>query len=120
MSKDSEALLALLKQRKEDAEAIQALWRALFREFTPPDFSQCYLWLKRHPLSTVVTGLEAAATCGSIKAQKLEEIEYDGQEATPQQKEEARWTRVNVLKYASRAMNNTDGLKGHDWTGKDE
>jgi hypothetical protein len=45
MSQNSEALLAKLKQIAEDAQAIQALWRSLFREFTPPDGRQCHVWL---------------------------------------------------------------------------
>ena len=75
MSQNSEALLAMLKQIAEDSEAIQQLWRSLFREFTPPDDRQCNIWLTRYGMETVIYGLNAAGTNYNKKLQTLEEIE---------------------------------------------
>jgi hypothetical protein len=104
MSQNSEALLAKLKQIAEDSQAIQALWRSLFREFTPPDGRQCHLWLTRYGMDTVIYGLNAAGTHYNKKLQTLEEIESSGSEPTAEELSASQWTRPEVMRYASGSM----------------
>jgi hypothetical protein len=103
MSQNSEALLAKIKQQKEEVEAIQALWRSLFRNFTPPDYINCSIWLDRHDFETVVYGLKAAGVNLNKKAQALEAIE-ESHEPTAEEFETSKWTRTEILKYASGSM----------------
>jgi hypothetical protein len=101
MSKSSEALLEKLKQEKEEVEAIQALWRSLFRSFVAPDYLQCHVWLDRHKdFDTVVYGLKATAVCLNKKATALDELE----ESTEEQAEATLWARADIIKYASACM----------------
>jgi hypothetical protein len=104
MSQHSEALLARLKQIAEDSQAIQALWRSLFREFTPPDGRQCHIWLTRYGMETAIYGLNAAAANYNKKLQTLEEIEEEGDEPTAEELAASKWTRTEVMRYASGSM----------------
>jgi hypothetical protein len=103
MSQNSEALLAKLKQTKEETAAIQELWRYLFHDFTPPDYPNCSNWLDRYGFDTVVYGLKAAGVNLSRKSQTLEEIEEE-REPTAEEVAASKWTRVEILKYASSCM----------------
>ena len=104
MSQNSEALLEKLKQIAEDTQAIQALWRSLFHGFTPPDNRQCHIWLTRYGMETVIYGLNAAGANYNKKLQRLEEIEEEGNEPTPEELAASKWTRTEVMKYASGSM----------------
>jgi hypothetical protein len=104
MSQNSETLLAKLKQIAEDTQAIQALWRSLFREFTPPDGRQCHVWLTRYDMETVIYGLNAAGSNYNRKLQTLEEIESDGNEPTADEIAAGKWSRTEIMKYASGSM----------------
>jgi hypothetical protein len=104
MSQNSEALLVKLKQIAEDTQAIQALWRSLFHEFTPPDNRQCHIWLTRYGMDTVIYGLNAAGGNYNKKLQTLEEIEETGNEPTAEELAAGKWTRVEIMKYASGSM----------------
>jgi hypothetical protein len=58
----------------------------------------------RYGMETVIYGLNAAGTNYNKKPQTLEEIESDGNEPTAEELAASKWTRPEIMKYASGSM----------------
>jgi hypothetical protein len=55
-------------------------------------------------METAIYGLNAAGTRYNKKLQTLEEIESSGSEPTAEELAASRWTRPEIMKYASGSM----------------
>lgn len=70
---NGEELIGRVQEQKKQADAIRALWGALFPEFDLPDDRQCMMWLKNgQTLDDVDAGLQAAAQKYNMILQKIE------------------------------------------------
>lgn len=93
---NAEELIGRVQEQKKQAEAIRALWGALFPEFDLPDDRQCMFWLKNgQTLDDVDAGLQAAAQKYNMILQKIEL----GEDLIP-------WQRPHVVQYASTCIKN--------------
>jgi hypothetical protein len=67
MSTNSEALLAKIKQRNEDAEAIKAYFQSLFPDGQQPSQAQCINWLLCAPSPIITKALDATFVAQQIR-----------------------------------------------------
>ena len=94
MSKNSEGLLAKLKQTAEEAQALQKLWDSLMpkdERFSPPELRQWQTWLNSFSFDEVVYGVDTASRRYYKNLQDMEVAAAEGKEHTDAMSQQAKW-----------------------------
>jgi hypothetical protein len=103
-SSKAAALVANLKEARENISAIRELWIALFNEPTPGN-GQIHRWLIMYGFDIVVAAIQDLAVWHGKNDQKLRIIEEERQ-PTPEEVQQHTKTLLDLVRYASGIMRN--------------
>jgi hypothetical protein len=97
------ALLACIKQQKEEVDALTVLWGETFPQFNAPDTRQFKVWLNIYDFDTVVLGIEKTLNWYN-KIVQAEATAVVGDETVAAKAKLASIDTTQIVKYASGCM----------------
>jgi hypothetical protein len=109
------ALVARLKEARENISAIKELWAALFGAPIPDD-SQVHRWLLRYGFDAVVESIEDLMVWVGKHKQALAIMEESGEIISPENRAEHTKTLTDLIRYVSGIM----GYKAREADGDEQ